>query len=491
MLIALMGAVWQCQGAAAPVAAATFDASVVIDVAGTVSAVNRAILGVGMNRGPFDPDFLALWDGVLDGTSARIWVMPPKSGEPIRRKLLETSLQALRAACQLGIKERNGFSAGVPKIGRLARYRSAADNNLDKVHQPETVAQLVGAVNAGNDCPVTGWEVWNEPQFAKKGSWPAEDMAQYAVDVAKAIHRLQPTLRIGVPLYERDMAWNRRLLAKLNELGPEQIAFFSFHPYWFDWNVPETVARREASRAVGPSAMRDLAVGEKLALIKQYGGGRWSASATEWNIHPKGLNSPAYKLRMDRFEASTDMVAALHLSEMIGVFADKGLGSAQFFDFRAEEDGHFHLAYRDAGTYRLNPTGMALRLYGRYFRGERLPAKAQTPSTQAYGYGGGSANAPLVFAQAVRHTDLRQFALFVGNRDPARSASIAVRWDRFPAGDWTFKVTTLRAPLSDLRAAATSEHDLMAGATADGARQLALDVPANGLTVVIARARGE
>lgn len=452
-----------------------------VDVSNTLGVVSRADLGVGFIRGPFEDSFGQLWDGTFDGTSARIWVTPAKSGRVSSPNLASTR-NALDFACQLGIAERNGFAAGVVKISRRARYASPDENNLDPVHQPDQVAEIVarlspeeGAKDSGT-CGLNGWEVWNEPQFEKKGKWPAKDLARYAVDVAKAIHAVRPEIRVGAPLYERDMDWNRQFLSELKRLGPREIDFVVFHPYWFGWwREVENFGSHQA-RVAGSEVLRAISIRPKVDLVREVAGNDWRIVASEWNVHPKGYRPP--------YDVSTDLTAALHFAGIVNVFMEEGVGSAQFFQLRNPRFGHFGLAYWNGERHVYNATGKAMVLYGRYLRGQRLKVDIDTPSFSYPAPTGPVVSVPWVFGIAVYDIDSGRVAIFVGNRDADRDAMVALRVSGLDPGEWVVRQLVLSSrELNDVNAIAEELVGHWAGATVT---QQELRMPAKSIAVLLA-----
>lgn len=429
----------------ATLAADAFSSSIKVDFSKSM-AVNRRLLGVDMIASPFDAQFRDLWSDSLRGTSARIWASPDRSGK-LEPKALASSFQSLDLACSLGIDERNGFAAGVVKIGRRARYRSATDNNLDPVHQPIAVAKLVETLEREGACGITGWEVWNEPQFPLKGAWPAKDLAAYAIDVAAEIHKRSPSIRIGVPLHERDMLWNSTLLSELKRRAADQIDFLVFHPYWLAWTKAPDESSRTLSRTMGAVALRADSIIPKMETIRRFGDPRWRVVASEWNIHPKGLRPP--------FDVSTDMAAALHLIAMVDVFASSGVASAQFFDLLGRKDGHFHLSYRDGAGYRLNPTGLAFQLIGRYMHGEKLDVSVVSPSAPFDNDGKKSEGSVLV-SQAFYDSSSHRLVIFAGNRHRERTAQVELDLLGAPTGPWRVQELVLSAQAEDPRRASVA-----------------------------------
>lgn len=456
------------------------DAAIRADFSGPGKPLNRRILGVGFIRPPFDRAFVDFWgDGIFDGTSARIWVTPNKAGDVPKSKLAD-SQAAINYACELDIEERIGFAAGVVKIRRRARYDSESDNNLDPVHQPHSVAGIVEQLSPPNPeegCGLTGWEVWNEPQFRKKGEWPAEDLALYAVDVARAIHTIRPQIRVGVPLHERDMDWNRRLLQELVRIAPNEIDFVSFHPYWIAWWKEADDVGLDFSRAAGAEVLREISIRPKVDLVRQVGNGRWSLVASEWNVHPKGYRPP--------YDISTDMSAALHLAGMMDVYIGEGVDSAQFFLLRNPQYGHFGLSYQDGDGHWYNATGLAMRLYGRYLRGATVDTVVTTPTRTYPVPVGGLVEVPAIFGTIAHDPDANRLAIFIGNRDSEHAGQVRLELTGL-VGDW-WDVEEYRLSRSDSSRETTVSHrELTPWRQADVVEGIQVLVPPMSLVVLVA-----
>jgi len=157
-----------------------------------------------------------------------------------------------------------------------------------------------------------------------------------------------------------------------------------------------------------------------MELLKKISDGRWGIIASEWSILPPGdlINlDPAYT------SISTDMAAAIHIAGMFGVFWQQGVMAAQYFELlgrgpKSREGEHFHLvSLTDEKKYVLNPTGEVFRLYGRYFRGDRLHVMVDSPSFIYRPFESDQEiKVPILLAHAAYEPQKKQMVVILSNR---------------------------------------------------------------------------
>ncbi|NOY79947.1 MAG: DNRLRE domain-containing protein [Kiritimatiellaeota bacterium] len=404
-------------------------ASMRVDARAVIEPVNRRVLGVCAIYPPFDSAFTALWKGCFDGSSIRIWANTRffdggKKDLEVCENAWETASAFARV---MGFVERIAFCP-FTRIGRKAHYTSEAKNNLDPRHRPSALAAYIRWLNetphpgAPEGFGVTGWEVWNEPQFPASGAWDADDYARYVLDCAAAVRRVAPSVEIGASLHEADRNWNRRMLGAVAARAPNAISFVVSHPYDFSWIQARRRMGDYYARVSGAEVLRLERIRPKVEDVFALGHGRWRLVCSEWNTHPPGYTKP--------YNVSTDIATAVHIAAMFGVFWDEHVDSAQFFQLYGRgAEGHFSLVRRTSKGPVLNPTGAVFRLYTRLFRGDRLAAEVTCPSWPYPGRE--NVRVPMLFGQAARDGDKERLVLMIGNRHRDRAAAVSVTVTHF------------------------------------------------------------
>jgi hypothetical protein len=397
-----------------------------IDLRKPVEPVNRRVMGVCLMYPPFDPELTSIFQGVLDGTSGRAWAHLTTD---------EHWLGFMPFVRDVGIKELFAYDSHV-RLETVARYNSAGDNNLTERQQAQMKAHLVQKLNLEphpgfpDGFGITGWEIWNEPWAHKNGLWPAADLARFAIDCSKAIRGVEPTMQIGVPLFEGledAKTRNRALLHHIAAADVTAVDFVVTHPYSFSWFQASEEFGTYYARVSDVEAVRDH-VRDAVQLALELGRGHWRVVCTEWTVHPPKIE-PRYADR------SIDMAAAINMAAMFGVFWEEGVDSAQVFELfgppsHAPELTEFHLVSKTDTGLRVNPTGELLRLYGRYFRGDRYEVLHNAPAYE-YRTDGKSYTVPLVIAHAC-HDAVNERAVFLlTNRHIDQAASVEVKLDNF------------------------------------------------------------
>jgi hypothetical protein len=381
---------------------------------------------------------------------------------------------------QAGLAELQAFNPN-QHVGKKVKYTSPSDNNLDAKHQPDHVALQIKWLNKtphpgfADGYGINAWEVWNEPQFPQNGAWDAQDMARYAVDCAHAIHAVDPTVQVGVPLHEDDMQWNWQLLHDIAAIDPAAISFMVFHPYDFAWIKTQHQTGSYYARVGAAEELRNLRIREKVQLVMRMGHGRWRVTCSEWNIHPPGYDKP--------YNVSTDMAVGIHIAGMFGVFWDEGVSSAHFFElFGRKPESHFNLAVRTNEGPKLTPAGEVFRLYTQNFTGDRLNVKCQTSSMTYPWKDGRSFEVPMVIAHSAFDSEKKLITLILTNRHKTASAQTSISLSNFqPAGKP--QLTTLTTKTAESMDILTLHPTLDLAAGPDP--KFNLDLPPHSVTAVI------
>lgn len=456
-----------------------------VDTRNVAEPVNRRVMGACLIYPPFTDAVLDKFADVLDGTSGRAWVIGGFGGQEFKLNPTTEHWQSFSNAMERWqLSDVLAFVPKVVRIDRKARYVSVDDNNLDPVHMPDSVAQMVKWINKTphpgfpDGYGIRGWEVWNEPQFKVKGQWPAEDMARYAIDISRAIRKVDPAIEVGVPLHEADMQWNETLMRILAEHDPFAVDFFISHPYGFAWFKTRNDLGMWYSRAADAQVIGQKRVKPKMDLILRYGHGRWRLVCTEWTLHPYGYDSHPY--------TSQDTASALNVPGMLDVFWNLGVDSAQFFDLLGRNFGHFHLAYPQDDQIKLTLPGEVFSLYGRYFRGDRLNTQLDTSQFATQAADDGSVSVPLVIAHAAYDHKNQQLVLMMSNRHMTEAAPLEVKLTNvWPTGDAKQIVVTAADPRATLPV--VQQSVLTMGSQPDPSLQLQL--PPHSVTALILPAR--
>ncbi len=415
------------------------DVTISVDLREVVEPVNRRVMGICLMYPPFSERFMEETTPIFELSSGRVWVgsQLPSAG---------AGMDAFRYASTADMLEVNAFNPE-DHINRPAQYQSPDNNNLPDKFQPDYVAARLKMFNSTafpglpNGAGITGWEIWNEPQFPQNGAWPAEDFARYAMDVSRAVRRAGLSVEIGVPLHEDDLDWNRRMLSKIAAEDPSAIQFVITHPYDFSWirtraNLGEYYARISAAET-----LRVAKIDPKKELVDSMGNGRWRMVASEWNIHPEGYDPP--------YNVSTDIVTAIHIASMFGHFWDANIDSAQFFELYRNKNGHFHLFYEDAGELHTNASGKVFQLYGTYFRGDRINTAIDSPSFQIVSHRQ-DIDVPVVFGQSAYDKENGRLVMVLANRHRDYEAISSVKVTNFRPNSSVFTWLTLTADEFDL-----------------------------------------
>jgi hypothetical protein len=411
-----------------------------MDLQQIVEPVNRRVMGACVLFPPFDQAMFEQWENALDGSSLRIWGDNNFSRGGASNPNLQSHWgMTMPFARHLNAYEMSAFDPNL-HINRKARYISESDNNLDPHHQPAYIANFIHWINKTPhpDFPdgygITAWETWNEPQFPNNGAWDPQMYARYTLDVARAIHKVDPSVQIGVALHEDDMQWNHTMLSTIAAQDPNAISFAITHPYDFSWNryANDTVGSYYA-RVSGATVTGQFKLGPKMQLVNELGHGRWRLACTEWSTHPQGYVPP--------YHVSRDMAVAINILGMFDTFWKLHIDSANYFQLvrrpQRESDQsdayHFSLFGRDADNQPVaNVTGKVFQYMGRNFRGNRLALNHDSP-TFAYEVKNArrgtvqNIDVPITIAQAAYDPKTEKLVVVMANRHRDQPAPMQLR----------------------------------------------------------------
>lgn len=249
--------------------------------------------------------------------------------------------------------------------------------------------------------------------------------------MSKAIKKVDPNVQLGAGVHENDMEWNTKMLTKLAELDIEAIRFIEPHPFSFAWikgrrKIDEYYARIAESEVLRPK------IREKIKFINKVSHGNWRLDACAWNIHPPGWTPPYY--------VSTDMAVGIHVASMFGMFWEEGVHAAQFFQFasRKNKDSHFYIVKNTDKGLELMPSGEVFKLYGKYFRGNRLKVKVESPY---FVYKKNifkikkeiekDIKVPLIIAHAAYDLKNKQIVIIITNKHKISTGTVNINLTRF------------------------------------------------------------
>jgi len=469
-------------------------ATLYIDAKDSIEPVNRRVMGIGLMYPPFDPACTELFKGALDGTSGRAWAHITTD---------EAWSGFMPFVKDVGIRELLCFDS---KIGfeERAKYISEEENNLFPHQQPKAVAEIVRQLNKTphpgfpDGYGVTGWEIWNEPGFPRAGNWPPDDLARYTMDISKAIRSVDPTMDIGAPLYEQGDDWRIRNARLLKQIAAKDIASIDFvvsHPYAVNWQLSLNQSGTYYSRVSASEEVRHH-LREMVKMVFDIGLGRWRVACSEWNLHPP--HQPMF------YHMTKDMAAALYVASMFGVFWDENVDSAQLFEFFGPPANDpnlrwFHLVEKTENGIVVNPTGEIVRLYGRYFRGDRLNTRLEGSSSYTwYAIGENTQDLltqnlpedqkwqkvkheiPLVFAHACHDAENERMVVMLANRHMDKKAPVTIKLSNFRASR-VAKCVTVTAEDPEVGAAIVQES----AAKAEGSGEFKVLLPPHSVTAVL------
>ena len=391
----------------------------------------------------------------LQGTSIRVWAHRLKDRNVVNMGYwdqVKTHLEEFASDSNDSVLHINGFfppkDAPYPAIYEEDGTTNITPHWLTCTGQKDRIKNITN--NAG--ITFTGWEIWNEPQFNKNGGWAADHFGRYVYDCAKEIKRAYPEIKIGIPIHENPAeveVWNKQLFDTVQhrmihdeESEGNPIDYIVTHPYDFYWNDAQLNMGSYYSRVSGAEIIRRQKLEPLYDLInaknpssstQEYLYPRRQMIASEWNIHPRRLNS-------EYVGASRDMAAAIHVANMLGVFMDLDFASAQIFNLYATSTEHFGLFDENDTLY---PTGQVLNLFGNYFKGKRidLDATSNTQNNTAsvsdhYRYSHPyddtvNDNIPFVKSFAAYDEDNKMLTIMLINRHLEHHAEVNINFNNF------------------------------------------------------------
>lgn len=414
-----------------------------VDARQVIEPVNRKVMGVClMNPNPSfaTTDFINAFTNVFDGISGRAWAtqLTQSYWDGFWPFVTGVNFGQVNAINTNGV------------LGMPAYYSSSTDNNLNSAQQPESYAQLAHILINNWGLNISGWEVWNEPQVPNNGAWPSMDFSRYIADCAEALRTYVPGLRVGAPLYETDQQWNHAFLtAMANESANRRIDFAVTHPYDFAWQKSQENMGSYYARVSGSEYIRHYLIEPKIDLINQIQPGL-GLVASEWNTHPSDYGPP--------YNVSSDMATAINAAATFGVFWDEGVESAQFFQFSTAEDAHFGMVHQSPNA--LAPAGMVFKLYGQYFRGDRLVTQSNT-STYSYlhPYKEENLDVPLIITHAAYDEQNERICIMLANRHIDSNADVQINLQHFMPESGTATLISITSDNPESRIATQATND--------------------------------
>jgi hypothetical protein len=380
-----------------------------IKIQGRRRPINRLVLGVGLMYPPFDSLADAL--STFSQSSVRVW----SHADAPWWKQFETALVQMRPLKILAFN--NELSRHSDKVF----YRSAADNNLSVSQQVEQVLLqiqfAIGRLASINAMPSGGfyWEVWNEPELKKNGSWPAPDMARYANEIALAVRQKKIPAKILVPLSMYDQAWSEEMCSTLD---PDLVDGLVNHYYYYQWNNVKLPQDEFLARASGGPILSKL-IGQDKMLVEKYGKGRWTLHCSEWNLEPPDFSSPPFNI-------TRDMAAALYALDALKIYLANDLATAQFF-LLANRDQHFSaITTKKVGPPVVRPAGALFGLLHKHLNGQLVELAVDSDSYERRAKNEMlPTEIPYISALAARQAN-GAGALFISNKHPSLGAEVDV-----------------------------------------------------------------
>lgn len=377
--------------------------------------INQSVMGVGLMYPPFDSltDYLK----AFSKSSIRVW----------SHASAEWWAQFEAALIQIKPTKILAFNNELSRHSEKVFYRSGTDNNLYVSQQVEQVLlQIQFAVDrltSIDAMPAEGlfWEIWNEPELPKNGSWKVRDLACYANDIALAVRQRSIPVKILVPLSMYDHGWSDELCSRLD---PKLVDGLVNHYYYSRWNNLKAPQDRFLARASGGPILKKL-IGQDQLLIEKYGQGRWSLHCSEWNVHPADYSPPFY--------TSRDMAVAMYAFDALKIYLESDLASAQFF-LLTNRNQHFSaITVKNDTSNVVHPVGALFRLMHQHLHGELLETIVTSDGYRRQARNEiGAIKIPYVSALAARKTD-GGTALFIANKHRSLGAKVVLNGFSLPA----------------------------------------------------------
>ncbi len=353
------------------------SASISLDLRNPIEPVNRRVLGLCLMHPPFNQKVIDAVKPILEDSSVRVWLHKWTDNNYMQ------NVMNLIKQCQ--VSEVLSMSPMCKMNNVIAQYNSETDNNLQLTHQTPLYQQnMINSLNnlKHKNFPegygVTGYEIWNEPQYPQNGAWGADDYARYTLDVSKRIKKVDPTMDIGVCLRPSHKwpNWNRDMLIDIAKENPKAINFVIHHPYDFFWISSKSKIGTYYAQVAG-SELHYHQLESDMKLLQQIGHGRWRMALTEWNTHPQGYAPPT--------NVSRDLPVAINIAGAIQMYWELGIDSAHYFLLHGKvKNGmipHFAIiAEKENGELIFNPTYYVLKMYGERSHGIRIKTDCISPT---------------------------------------------------------------------------------------------------------------
>lgn len=333
--------------------------TVEINLEKPLGPVSRNILGACAYAPPWPPEIEELYRPFLESSSIRVWLRGDSKWNSSWAKLREDVKPGWTLA----------FTDGGHHPEK-ASYKSETDNNLKGGFQsPKSIVALLRSVLGKGGIKIDAYELWNEPEFAANGAWPAKDMARYVRDCSAAIKKEIPSIMVGSFLTSK--AWNREFLETV-EKG--SIDFVDHHYYDTRWFKAGNSGKGAYTGKVVYSTIVKERVRSDIEDIRQSKHEGLKLVSSEWGVHPKTYGAP--------FTVCHDIGAVISHASFLITFWEEGLYAAQYFHLSSAGDSplsHFRLInqrHQEAGRGNL----LLFQLFGSNFKGRRLDVSVKAPS---------------------------------------------------------------------------------------------------------------
>ena len=325
----------------------------------------------------------------------------------------------------------SGITRGLPAMIPIAMLYSTPE---------DAVAQLKYLAQRGY--PVSYVEMGEEPDGHHT---VPEDYAALYIQFAKALHQLNPALKLGGPVFTGqnediqtwpdaagNTSWTGRFINYLKARGAlGELAFFSFEHYPLDAGKIAWSSLYDEAHLVTHimQVWREDGVPKDVPLF-----------ITESNL------SPQYS------ESYMDLWSGLWLADYIGAFLTGGGNAVYYFHYLPEEMGSGHNG--SPGTFNFFSADKDLKIkqpLAQYFASQLINLEWLQPGSGAHRLFSASgdvvdgAGHVLVTAYPVLRPD-GDWALLVVNKDQENAHTVAVRFEdsvRHRAGGFTGSVTTV------------------------------------------------
>lgn len=190
-------------------------------------------------------------------------------------------------------------------------------------------------------------------------------------------------------------------------------------------------------------------------------------------------------------DITTDMTAALHIPGMYEVFWDEGVDEAQYFkyfiqtDDPADRPGFTQCRGNDTDGVQINPTGLVVKLYQQYARGNQLNLQNVCPS-----YTLNSSDTDIVVPMLVSHAFYdtnaaagERLVVIITNRHRTEPAKCHLAIHHFQAASLEYTIKWIGAA-SEKSLDATEQQQQCSLSSATNP-DLTIELPPHSVTAVI------